>query len=72
MAPAQILAAFALVSQGSILGSLLFIIYINDTNLSIKHSSTYHFAADTYLQLIINFLKKLSKYINHGMASLVQ
>ena len=49
------------VPQGSVLGPLLFLIYINDLHQAIKYSETRHFADDTNLLIKNASLKQLKK-----------
>ena len=58
------------VPQGSILGPLLFLIYINDMNKAIQNSSTFHFADDTYLKFSCSCEKELRKTMNKDLQSL--
>ena len=52
------------VLQGSVLGRLLFLLYINDLNKSIENSRAYHFADDTNLFLSNESLELLAKKMN--------
>ena len=58
------------VPQGSVLGPLLFLIYINDLHACISYSKVYHFADDTNLLHINSSTKKLQKYINNDLKKL--
>ena len=59
------------VPQGSVLGPLLFLIYINDLYTSIKFCKTHHFADDTNLLYFNKSIKQLNKHINIDLKNLV-
>ena len=53
------------VSQSTILGPVLFTIFINNLRYAAIHSNIRHFADDTNLLFANKSLKKINKYINH-------
>ena len=55
------------VPQGSVLGPLLFLVYINDFSISVKNSIVHHFADDTNLLYINKSLKVMCKKINFDL-----
>ena len=58
------------VPQGSVLGPLLFLIYINDLHKSIEHCTVRHFADDTNLLISSNSPKQLQSYLNLDLKNL--
>ena len=59
------------IPQGSVLGLLLFLVYVNDMSQVIQHSEMHHFADDTNLSYSSNSMKKINKFVNHDLKIIV-
>ena len=57
-------------SQSSVLGPLLLLIYINNLHCAIKYPKVHHFADGTNLTNIETTIKAINKEINHDLKNL--
>ena len=61
---------FRVECQGSTLGPILFLLYINNLKFSLKYSSSSHFTDDTCLLYAQNKLKLLETNLNYDLKRL--
>ena len=60
------------VPQGSVLGPLLFMLFINNLHRNVEFSTVHHFADDTNMLLSEKSLKKLNRHINRDLKLVVE
>ena len=58
------------IPQGSVLGPLLFLNFINDLNYAIKNPTTFHFSDDTCLLSVKQSINEINKSVNKDLKSL--
>ena len=59
------------VTQGSVLGPLLFLIYINDLHNVVTCSDIHHFADDTNLLYATKSIKDINRKVNFDLKNII-